>query len=54
MTTTQVSISQYAENYKKCSTAAIRKAVSNNKYQLLPNVKKAEKIGRNWVLTLFC
>jgi hypothetical protein len=54
ITTTQLSITQYRKKYKKCSAAAIKKAIVDNKYNRLPYVIKAEKIGRDWILTLNC
>lgn len=52
--TKQVSIAQYCKEYKKVSVRAIRKAADKGKLHLLPKVVTAEKIGRNYVLTVLC
>jgi hypothetical protein len=48
----QISINEYSKEYKQVSTSAIRKAVVKKKLYLLPNVLEADKIGRNYVLTV--
>jgi hypothetical protein len=55
--TKQISLTDYCKEYKayiNVTERTIRKAAEKNNLSMLPQVEKAEKIGRNYVLTVSC